>query len=175
MQQLKRAIARKVRRVVVKLISDTSGIQRLQVTGLSGDVHDDMPRIQEYGFTSHPHADAEAVAVFLDTSNGLVIAVDDRRYRLKNMEQGEVALYDDEGSIVHLKRGGVIHVTAPTQLIVDTPDSHFTGNVTADGDITDNIGSNAVSMRGSREIYDDHHHNHGDPAGTSDDPNEKMT
>ena len=40
-------------------------------------------------------------------SHGLVIAVEDRRYRLRDLKDGEVALYDDLGQVVHLTRDGI--------------------------------------------------------------------
>ncbi|WP_431477838.1 phage baseplate assembly protein domain-containing protein [Massilia eburnea] len=58
------------------------------------------------GFTSVPKPGAEGVVVFVggNRDHGLVIAVEDRRFRLKGLASGEVAIYDDQGQKVHLTR-----------------------------------------------------------------------
>ena len=86
---------------------DASGLQRLQLRLLAGETSLDLEHLQAYGFTSVPLAGAEpALALFLqgDRSNGLVIGVADRRYRLRPLEAGDVALYDFEGQKVVLGR-----------------------------------------------------------------------
>lgn len=53
----------------------------------------------------------------------------------------------------------VATVTASTSVTVDTPTAHFTGNVTAAGDITDNNGTQSASLKSLRDAYDAHTHN----------------
>jgi phage gp45-like len=59
---------------------------------------------------------AEAVVLFVGgrREHGLVVAVDDRRYRLKGLEKGEVALYNKAGGKVVLKADGSIEVGGGT-------------------------------------------------------------
>lgn len=101
-----------VGRAVINLVNDGLKMQELQLTLLADEVRADVERMQEYGFTSHPIPGAEAVMVCVGGTrdHGIVIAVDDRRYRLKGMAQGEVALYDNQGQAIHLKRDKVIHI-----------------------------------------------------------------
>jgi phage baseplate assembly protein V len=108
--RFKRRVYGMVGRAVLTAIDDAQGIQALQVEGLSEEVHDGVERMQDYGFTSHPFEEAEAVVVFAGglRSHGLIVALGDRRYRLKNLGQGEVAMYDDQEQVVHLKRDGVL-------------------------------------------------------------------
>lgn len=96
-------------RAILAAVSDAGAIQTAQADCLADETHDDVERIQEYGFTSVPLPGAEAVLVFPggNRDHGLIIAVDDRRYRLKALASGEVALYDDLGQYVHLKRNGI--------------------------------------------------------------------
>jgi phage baseplate assembly protein V len=110
-----------VGRAVINLINDGLKMQEVQVTLLADEVRADVERFQEYGFTSHPVPGAEAVMVCVGGSrdHGIVIAVDDRRYRLKSLPQGEVALYDDQGQAIHLKRDKTIHVYGCDQVQVD--------------------------------------------------------
>ncbi|WP_440863099.1 hypothetical protein [Symbiopectobacterium purcellii] len=49
-------------------------------------------------------------------------------------------------------------VAAPQGVTIDTPSAHFTGDVTADGNITDNAGTQASSLKMLRDNYNDHKH-----------------
>lgn len=118
-------LARRVRlmvgRGVLSLVNDSLKLQEVQVGLLSGEDHDDVERFQEYGFTSHPHPGAETITVSVGGSrdHAVVIAIDDRRYRLKPLTEGEVALYDDQGQAIHLKRDKHIHVYGADRLTAD--------------------------------------------------------
>ncbi|MCB2200887.1 phage baseplate assembly protein V [bacterium] len=103
-------------RAVVRAVDDAKRNQQLRIAQASGAVREKVERFAEYGFASHPKAGAEVVVVHAG-GREVVIAVEDARYRLKGLEAGEVALYDDLGSKVHLKRGGIIHVSAETVLL----------------------------------------------------------
>lgn len=147
---LKRRIMLMIGRSVVALVDDSLKMQGLQITLLADEVRDGAERFQNYGFTSHPHPGAEAIAACVagNRDHVVVLAVDDRRYRLKPLEQGEVAIYTDEGDKVVLKRGGTIEVTASTKVHLITPlvectgdlqvagDVHVAGNVVVDGQVT---------------------------------------
>ncbi len=116
-----------VARAVVRMVNDGLKMQGLQIGLLADEARDGVERMQEYGFTSHPHPGAEAVAVFVggNRDHGIVVAVDDRRYRIKGLATGEVALYTDEdqsgGHRIHFKRGKEIHLIAGASSIVMTP------------------------------------------------------
>lgn len=49
--------------------------------------------------TSVPHAGAECVTLSVggNTDHPVVINVDDRRYRMRGLKTGEMAIYDDQG------------------------------------------------------------------------------
>ncbi len=93
-------------RAIVNLVSDAAQAQEMQIDLLADETHDAVERLQDYGFTSVPHAGAEALVAFVGglRSHGVVIAVADRRYRLRSLQAGEVALYDDLGNVVKLGR-----------------------------------------------------------------------
>lgn len=122
---LRRRVLLMVGRAVAQVINDAGGVQVMQLTGLSGEILDQVERLQEYGFTAVPHSGAEAVLVAVggNRSHSLVIAVEDRRYRLAGLAAGEVALYDDQGQKIVLHRDR-IEVTAPT-VIVKSDDIHL--------------------------------------------------
>lgn len=101
-------------RAVVQLVDDAKGIQSLQLAALADELIEGAERMQDYGFTSVPFPGAEAVLAFPGglRSHGLVVAVGDRRYRLKGLQQGEVAIYDDQEQMVLIGREGIRVVSA---------------------------------------------------------------
>lgn len=141
-----RRIALMVGRSVLELVDDTPPVQVVQLSLLDDEVRANVERVQEYGFTSHPHpgADAVAVAVAGSRDNLVVVAVDDRRYRLRALQAGEVAIYTDEGDKIVLKRGGTIEVTAATKVLITAPLVQCTGNLQVDGNLVVN-GTGAVA------------------------------
>lgn len=120
---LRARIANLVARAVVQLVDDGGKLQLVQLGVLADETRSGLERFQQYGLTSVPLPGAEAVVLFVGgrRDHGLVVAVDDRRYRLVGLEAGEVALYTDEGDRIHLKRGGVIEVVAAAKVVVDAP------------------------------------------------------
>lgn len=149
---LKRRVYLMVGRGRINGTTDSTGLQRVKLEMLAGEVRDLMERLQQYGFTSRPLDGAEGLAVFHggNREHGLMIACDDRRYRIKNLEKGEVAIYTDEGDKIHLKRNGLIDVvaatkvkaTAPTvevvastKVILDSPLTELSGDLQVDGSI----------------------------------------
>jgi phage baseplate assembly protein V len=61
---------------LVKVVNDSAGIQLMQVKFNPLQTIDNLPRCAEYGFTSNPPEDSDAVVAFAggDRSNGVVIA-----------------------------------------------------------------------------------------------------
>lgn len=97
-------------RGVVRVVYSGKKMQTLQLNLLAGDPKDDIEHFEPYGFTSFPRDGAEAIAAFFDgdRSHGVTLVVADRRYRLKSLAAGEVAIFDDQGQKVHLTRDGII-------------------------------------------------------------------
>lgn len=138
MRELKSAIRNLLSRGVIKLVNSAAKCQLVQIEMLGGELKDDVEHLEPYGFTSCPHAGAEHVAVFPDgdKSHGVVLIVADRRYRLKGLAAGEVALYTDEGDRIVLRRGRrievktlTLEVEAKTKARFDTPLLECTGEI----------------------------------------------
>ncbi len=115
-EPLKRRVFMMLARGVVRAIDDANGLQRMQIECLRGELLDSVERFQDYGFTSVPLEGAEMLAGFLNGNrdHGIIVRVDDRRYRLNGLAGGEVAIYTDEGDKVHFKRGRIIDVSTDT-------------------------------------------------------------
>lgn len=110
-------------RAVIAAVADGQKAQALQIELLADEVQEGVERFQGYGFTSHPHPGAEAIVACVGgtRSHAIVIQVEDRRYRLKNLAAGEVALFDDLGQVVHLKRDGIL-IESPNKVRIEAPD-----------------------------------------------------
>lgn len=141
---VRRKITLMVSRAVLTMVSDATTLQTLQARLLGEEVLSALERFQQYGFTSVPHAGAEAIALSLggNRSHTVIINVDDRRYRLKGLEGGEVALYDDRGQRVHLTRSGatvsvlgVLTASVSEVANLTCPQTNITGNVFIDGNL----------------------------------------
>lgn len=131
-------------RAIVAAIDDSTTLQTLQIELTADEAQDGAEHFQAYGFAAHPRPGAEAIALAAGGLRGhpLVIAVADRRYRLTGLQEGEVALHDDQGQVVLLGRDG-IRVTSPLGIAFET-----------DGDFTVDAGG-AVSIKSAGEALVD--------------------
>ncbi|RON87435.1 hypothetical protein BK635_05350 [Pseudomonas chlororaphis] len=136
-------LTRLLARGTVVLANSANKLQSLQMRLTAGEVNDDMEHFEPYGFTSNPLAGAEGIATFLggDRSHAIVLVVADRRFRLKALAPGEVAIYTDEGDKIHFKRGRIIDIETATLNIrassavhIDTPTLTQTGKIVSQGD-----------------------------------------
>ncbi|MDG4475444.1 phage baseplate assembly protein domain-containing protein [Thiovibrio frasassiensis] len=92
-------------------------IKRFSASGRAGETFTDREVFQHYGYTSRPLPGAEGIAD-KDGNHIVLVASDDRRYRIP-IEEGEVALYDDQGMVIHLKRGKEVHIYGCDKLTAD--------------------------------------------------------
>lgn len=139
-----------ITRGTLSLLDTARKMQVAQVRLLAGETKDGLEVFEQYGFTSAANLGAEVISLFLDgdRSNGIVICVADRRFRLM-VNPGEVAVYDDLGQKVHLTRSGIVidgaglpilienvptaTVKADAKINLDTPLVECTGNLTVIG------------------------------------------
>ncbi len=132
-------------RAIVTMVDDARGLQSLQVELLADEAQDGVERFGQYGLASNPPAGSEALAASIGGLRGhmVVIAVENRQFRLKNLRPGEVALYDDQGQAVHLTRDGIV-VQSPLKVAVEAPQV----DVTADQVNLGGAGGGAVARVG---------------------------
>lgn len=187
-------IARRVRliarRAVVKLVYDDPKMQELQLAIFSGEVRDRVERFEDYGFTSHPFPDAEALVLALGGSSdhSVAVKVADRRFRLRSIAPGEVAVYDDQGQVLHFKRDKTVHVYGVDHLIADIIiDAALTcPEATINAATKCQINSPQVNLSGDRlglrRLIDDRliaifngHTHPGDSGGTTGAPNQTLS
>ena len=163
-------------------------LRELQTLYNSTSVQDDMEHLEPYGFTSEPFTDGQTDAVNLyfddERNHGVVVNVADRRYRIKDMQQGEVAVYDDKGRHIYIKRdcieidgvsspinvktSGTVNVTAPTVNI--TGNVNIIGNVVITGTLNTSSTISAQGSISSGSINLSTHVHTGDSGGTTSGP-----
>ena len=117
---LKRRVLLMVGRAVLTAVKDSTKTQGLQIKLFDGEVRDDVERFQNYGLTSVPEEGAEALVLFLggNRDHGVVVAVEDRRYRPKGLKPGEVCVYHKNGDKILLKDGNEIEATTQKFTII---------------------------------------------------------
>jgi phage baseplate assembly protein V len=132
---LRNRVANSIARAVVTAVNSAGGMQVVQLGVLAGETVDDGEHFEPYGFTSRPQAGAEAVVLFPngDRSQPLVVAVGDRRYRIKGLADGEAAIYNDTGAKVVLLADGNIRCVPKAGGRVDITDSEGTPLLVTDG------------------------------------------
>ncbi|MGB0683412.1 MAG: phage baseplate assembly protein V [Magnetovibrionaceae bacterium] len=118
---LQRSVDLMIGRCIIAAVNDGAQMQTVQAKGLHDETLTNREHFQDYGFTANPHIGAEALILSLggNRNHTVIIQVDDRRYRLKGLAQGEVALYDDKGQVVHLTRNGIV-MDSPDNIIIRT-------------------------------------------------------
>lgn len=144
---------RRMVRVVIDSVVE-GAIKRISAKGLVGETLVNREAMEHYGFTSRPLPGAEGIMI-REGNHWVLIASDDRRYRVA-IENGEVALYDDQGQVVRLERGKTVHIygcdhlaaeaavdavitsplikaVASSQVICDTPLTACTGEPAGGG------------------------------------------
>ncbi|EEG10308.1 phage baseplate assembly protein V [Pseudogulbenkiania ferrooxidans 2002] len=156
-------------------------MQQVQLMLTADELKDGMEHAEPFGFTACPEPGAEALALFLggDRSNGVVISVSDRRYRVRGLQPGESAAYNSAGHTIVLYQDR-IEITAPRivlkaaeEVVADTPLLRATGRIEAAADIVDNTAGGGSSLAAVRDAHNDHTHveHNGTANGPTDPPN----
>ncbi len=112
------------------------GADTVQVQVLDDEVLAGCKRVEPYGLSYRPKSGCEVYLLFPagDRGRGVALLMGDKRYQLE-LQEGEVALHDDEGNFVKLGRGGVATVKAATKVVADTPLFVTTGNAEIGGSL----------------------------------------
>lgn len=165
-------------RGTLNLMNSKDDIQKTQVSGLSGEIISDLEFMQQFGFTSVPPANTQAVIIPIGgaTSHGVVIATENGEFRIKNLKGGEVAVYNQSGASIVLKQGKIIdvdceefNVTANTKVSFLTPEIKASGSINADGDMNTNgaVKAKGDVSAGDKSLTNHTHREQGDGALTS--------
>lgn len=100
----------RIRRVIlgatVKSTDDATPLQQMKVQTLGRALYDKVEVYAQFGFTSRPPDGLDAV---IAERNGkyVVIAVGDRKFRIRNLESGDTVIYDMRGQTITLNKTGI--------------------------------------------------------------------
>lgn len=94
-------------------VDDSGALQLMQVQGFLGELRDDCARIGEWGLASNPPLSSQAVVLALGADRGqlVVIGVEDRNTRRKNLPVGAVEVYSAHATArIRIDSAGVISI-----------------------------------------------------------------
>ncbi len=143
--------------------TESGNVQTLQAAISPLETIDNLASLGHWGLASRPHPGADAVVLFLsgDRSKGFCLGTADQRYHFQ-VAEGEVALHDDQGCVIHLTRNGIVIDGGGTNPITiqNTPKVRMvTPLLQVTGDIVDHCDDGTgQTMLASRQAYDAHVH-----------------
>ncbi|HBM8993525.1 TPA: phage baseplate assembly protein [Citrobacter freundii] len=174
-QQLQRQLLSLICRAVVGSVKPGSKCQTVDVELIAGDQKGGIEHLEPYGFTSHSKPGAEALILFpdADRSHAVSVVVSDRRYRVRSLKPGEVAIYDDQGQSVTLTRTGIV-VDGGGNLITfrNAPKARFEMDIESTGQIKDHCDTSGITMAAMRLAYNGHKHK--ENGNNTDEPDRQM-
>lgn len=139
-REIQRALAgvRQPVRAVLRSIVTSTRVQRVNAEALAGEQLQDIELLQHFGFASALPAGTQLIVIPLGgrTSAAVVVASEHGTYRFKVDAQGEAALYNQWGDVIHLKQDRSIRVVAALKVDMVTPLATFSGNVEVAGNVT---------------------------------------
>lgn len=151
---IRRKIHMLIGRSILAYVDNSAKTQKLQLKLLHNEIATDLERFEEYGLTTYPFTDSEALGLFLsgNREHGVVICVHDKRYRPLYLQEGEIVLYTDEDQDspnhrIHFKRSREIEMKC------ETMDQDVNGDNTVDvgGNRSETIGGNkSENISGSK-------------------------
>ena len=123
--------------VTTTQVIDSAPIRSVQLDLGNNQVRDNTPIIQHYGFASNLPVGTNVVlgCVSGDRSNAAVLASSNNAYKIENMGNGSVALYDMFGNTVVLSSTGIA-ITSATNLTLNAENIviHATQSLKYDAD-----------------------------------------
>lgn len=139
-QALQNQIDRLYRRILMhvapaKILAtdDTGPIHQVQVN-LNGspEIIDQLPVMQHYGLNAHAPIGSDATAMFIagQRSNPVIVATNNQKARLRNLQPGEVALFTDEGDNLKFGRNQAATLTAGNSFGITTKAATIAGTDT---------------------------------------------
>lgn len=171
-------------RCIIAAVSDQTKTQSLQIEAFSGDLHDEVERFQQFGFSGVPMPNAEGIVLFVagNHDHPVVIAAENRDVRVNNLTQGESAMYNGFGHkiVLYQDRCEIITprfvVNAENEAVIKSPKIKLDGEVEgtksiyAEQEMSDGVGS----MSAMRGTFNGHDHDDTTSGGQTAKPNQLM-
>ncbi len=125
-----------IRRCVVRQVDDEKNMQLLQLGTFKKAVRGNVEHFHPYGLSTKPLEGAEGIYAQIggDADHGVALVISDRRYRLKPLQDGGVALYAYTGDYVVVRPDDrEVEVHAGLKVILSAPDVEVQGRLKVTG------------------------------------------
>lgn len=124
--------------------------QHCQVKTAAGEILNDVAFLEPYGFTAKPKKKSETLIFNVNGNkfNNVVLNIGNRELRFKNLNDGEVAMYDDSGNLLHFKNGGVIDFKAADKINQTAPTININGTNTVVNAETVTVNAQTTTVNG---------------------------
>ena len=124
---LRQRVVSMIAKAIITNVNDSGQIQLVQINTGNDELIDSVERIQNYGFTSYPLQDSEAIVLFVagNREHPIVIVADQGNKR-PTLVEGESAMYSSEGLLIKLDKNKIINIGDGSTLILK--DGVLTGN-----------------------------------------------
>ncbi len=88
--------------------------QSWQIETAAGETVENAKHLEPFGFTSQAPVGSETLIFNVQGSriNNVVLNIGNRELRFQELKDGEVAMYDTSGNLLHFKNGGIIDFKA---------------------------------------------------------------
>lgn len=145
LEPLRRRMAVMIGRCILSALNSAPGVQSASVTIMADENMKGVEYMEPYGFTSVPLAGSEGIILNIGAQRGACVALclGSRKFRLRGLKSGEVALYTDEGDKLVFERGNVVRLTtrnliadAAEKAVINAPETEITGHLTVREGIT---------------------------------------
>lgn len=117
--------------------SDDGQLQRAQVRVSNLEMLDNVGNLTTYGLASRPLAGSDALILSLggNRTNSLVIGTHDERHRVRNLAEGETAIYNAAGMRITISNSGIIIEGGGANVVINGAPQVVVngGDVIADG------------------------------------------
>lgn len=140
MRNLER-LARNIKLAIAQGVASgiSEGGRLLQLSLLADESADEVERIQNYGFASHPPTGGSAAVVFIAgyREQGMAVAVEGPDGSPDDLESGEVKIYTASGDAIHFKSDGTLRVYSQREVKVESDDKIAlkASDIEIDGDL----------------------------------------
>lgn len=108
-------------RAALKAIAEANGLRLVQVQVREGELRDRVEHFEPYGFTGYAPPGAEAIVAHVQAVSGhpVVLVIADRRYRPKDLLEGEVAVFSKFAQLFKLDKDGNAILSAPGNIVLN--------------------------------------------------------
>jgi phage gp45-like len=97
-------------------VNDSGVIRTVQAIFRAGQVKDNTPLVQHFGFASNPPVGADIVyaAINGDRSVAVIVGSNHQSFVIQNLGDGGTAIFDSHGNVITLTNSGGVKVHAAT-------------------------------------------------------------